>query len=185
MSSDPFRLQRFVQAQAGHDPRGDSYAEALAEMRRGSKQRHWMWYVFPIPYKPQSSPISKQFAIRSLAEARAYLLHPVLGTRLAEITAVVYDQLCLRGGNVAHLMNQALQRRTAQRYAHDELVDVRKLLKCMVLFGHEARTLPAQEHAWLADFVIQTHAIHQHILAQGYASDISVRAQIATWERER
>ena len=82
-------------------------------------------------------------------------------------------------------MNQRLQRRKMPRYAHDELVDVRKLLKCMVLFGHEARTLPAQEHAWLADFVIQTHAIHQHILAQGYASDISVRAQIATWERER
>ena len=91
MSSNPFHLQRFVQAPAGHVDGGDSYAEALAEMRRGSKQSHWMWYVFPIPYKPQSSPRSKQFAIRSLAEARAYLLHPVLGTRLAEITAVVYD----------------------------------------------------------------------------------------------
>ena len=149
-------------------------------MRRGGKRGHWMWYVFPIPYKRQSSPLSQQFAIRSLAESRVYLLHPVLGARLVEITAVVYDQLCVRGGHVAHLMNQRLQRRKMPRYAHDEIVDVRKLLKCMVLFGHEARKLPAQERTWLADVVTQASAVHQDILDQRCASDTRVLAQIAT-----
>jgi uncharacterized protein (DUF1810 family) len=71
-------LQRFVQAQAG------VYPVALAEIRAGRKRSHWMWFVFPQLAGLGSSPTAQTYAIRSLAEARAYLAHPVLGPRLVE-----------------------------------------------------------------------------------------------------
>jgi uncharacterized protein (DUF1810 family) len=80
MSEDPFNLRRFVEAQ------DDSaiYARALAELRDGRKQGHWIWFVFPQIAGLGSSPISQAYAIRSLDEARAYLAHPTLGPRLRE-----------------------------------------------------------------------------------------------------
>jgi uncharacterized protein (DUF1810 family) len=75
---DPHDLGRFVEAQ-----RGD-YARALAEIRSGRKQSHWMWYVFPQLAGLGRSTTAQQFAIRSAAEAAAYLRHPDLGPRLAE-----------------------------------------------------------------------------------------------------
>jgi uncharacterized protein (DUF1810 family) len=77
-SRDTFDLDRFVSAQE------DVYESALAEIRAGRKRTHWMWFVFPQLLGLGSSPISRQFAIRSAAEARAYLAHPVLGPRLLE-----------------------------------------------------------------------------------------------------
>jgi uncharacterized protein (DUF1810 family) len=77
-SRDTFDLSRFVTAQE------DVYESALAEIRGGSKRTHWMWFVFPQLRGLGSSPISRQFAIRSAAEARAYLAHPILGARLLE-----------------------------------------------------------------------------------------------------
>jgi len=76
--SDPYDLARFVEAQA-HD-----YATALAELASGRKRSHWMWYVFPQYHGLGSSPTAAHYAIRSLAEAEAYLRHPVLGPRLVE-----------------------------------------------------------------------------------------------------
>jgi uncharacterized protein (DUF1810 family) len=73
---DPFDLDRFVQAQARN------YDQALAELRRGRKESHWMWYVFPQLAGLGSSPTSRRFAIHSRPEAIAYLAHPVLGPRL-------------------------------------------------------------------------------------------------------
>ena len=73
---DPFDLQRFVAAQAVN------YDDALAELRAGRKRTHWMWYVFPQVAGLGESAMSRRFAIRSAAEARAYLAHPVLGPRL-------------------------------------------------------------------------------------------------------
>lgn len=81
--SDPFGLERFVQAQA------DTYDGAMAELRAGCKRSHWMWFVFPQIAGLGSSPTSRRFAIRGLAEAQAYLQHPLLGARLAECTAAV------------------------------------------------------------------------------------------------
>ncbi len=78
MSPDPFDLQRFLAAQEG------VYPAALAELRGGRKRTHWMWFVFPQFEGLGSSPTARQFAIKSLDEARAYLDHPVLGARLAE-----------------------------------------------------------------------------------------------------
>lgn len=73
-------LQRFLDAQA------TDYAQALAEIQAGRKRSHWMWYIFPQIQGLGFSSISKHYAIRDLAEARAYLRHPVLGPRLVEIS---------------------------------------------------------------------------------------------------
>ncbi|WP_232475821.1 DUF1810 domain-containing protein [Flavisphingomonas formosensis] len=78
-SADGDGLVRFVAAQDG------SYARALEEIRAGRKQSHWMWYVFPQIAGLGSSPMAQRYAIRDLAEARAYLAHPLLGGRLIEI----------------------------------------------------------------------------------------------------
>ena len=75
---DPHDLDRFVAAQQG------DYARALAEIRSGHKRSHWMWYVFPQLAGLGRSTTAQHFAIRSAAEATAYLRHPVLGPRLAE-----------------------------------------------------------------------------------------------------
>ncbi len=69
-------LSRFVQAQAGF------YATALAELQRGRKTSHWMWFVFPQIAGLGSSAMAQHYALADLAEARAYLADPVLGPRL-------------------------------------------------------------------------------------------------------
>ncbi len=75
---DPYDLDRFVKAQSG------PYGAALGELRAGRKRSHWMWFVFPQLSGLGSSATAELYAIRSLAEARAYLAHPVLGPRLVE-----------------------------------------------------------------------------------------------------
>jgi len=82
---DPFDLERFVTAQDA----GGTYRQALAELRQGSKRGHWMWFVFPQVAGLGQSPTSRRYAIATLAEAVAYLQHPVLGPRLLESTAAV------------------------------------------------------------------------------------------------
>ena len=77
-ASDPFDLQRFIDAQDG------VYETALAELRAGSKQSHWMWFVFPQLAGLGRSPTALFYAIASIDEARAYLEHPLLGARLRE-----------------------------------------------------------------------------------------------------
>jgi uncharacterized protein (DUF1810 family) len=83
VSTDPYRLERFVQAQ------DVVHARALEELRAGRKASHWMWFVFPQVAGLGSSPTSQRYAIGSLAEARAYLDHPVLGSRLVECARAV------------------------------------------------------------------------------------------------
>ena len=81
--SDPYDLQRFVDAQ------NPVYDKVRAELRDGSKRSHWMWFIFPQIEGLGSSPLARKYAISSLAEAAAYLQHPVLGPRLAECTKLV------------------------------------------------------------------------------------------------
>jgi uncharacterized protein (DUF1810 family) len=83
--TDPHDLARFVLAQA------EDYATALAEIRAGRKQSHWMWYIFPQFAGLGMSAMSRQYAIRSAAEARAYLAHPLLGPRLVRCCAAVLE----------------------------------------------------------------------------------------------
>ena len=75
-AADPFRLERFVAAQAG------VWQRALAELRAGRKASHWMWFVFPQLAGLGRSDMARRYAIGGLAEARAWLAHPLLGERL-------------------------------------------------------------------------------------------------------
>ena len=83
-------LDRFLDAQ-----RGD-YAAALAEVRRGRKTSHWMWYIFPQIAGLGQSSTARYYGIRDLEEAREYYAHPVLGQRLREISGVLLE---LRGSD--------------------------------------------------------------------------------------
>lgn len=83
MEPDPFNLTRFTEAQNG------VYERAVAELRRGQKTSHWMWFVFPQIAGLGLSATSQHYAINSLAEAQAYLAHPVLGPRLRECASVL------------------------------------------------------------------------------------------------
>lgn len=112
--NDPYDLQRFVAAQ---DEAG-IYERALGELRAGQKRSHWMWFVFPQIAGLGRSPVSRRYAISSLAEAQAYLAHPVLGPRLTECARV----LCQLHG------------RTAQDIFGG--VDAMKLRSSMTLFAH-------------------------------------------------
>jgi uncharacterized protein (DUF1810 family) len=71
-------LERYVKAQA------PIHARALAELKRGAKQSHWMWFIFPQIAGLGHSATSHTYAIQSLDEAREYLAHPLLGARLRE-----------------------------------------------------------------------------------------------------
>jgi uncharacterized protein (DUF1810 family) len=81
--NDPFDLARFTGAQAS------DYDRALSEVRAGEKITHWMWYIFPQFAGLGRSPLAQRYAIRSRAEAKAYLAHPVLGPRLLECAAAL------------------------------------------------------------------------------------------------
>ncbi|MGY1644535.1 DUF1810 domain-containing protein [Geodermatophilus sp. SYSU D00703] len=84
--SDPFDLERFVQAQ----DRG-THEQALAELRAGAKRSHWMWFVFPQVAGLGRSATAQHYAISGLPEAQAYLDHPVLGPRLVECAQVLLE----------------------------------------------------------------------------------------------
>jgi uncharacterized protein (DUF1810 family) len=118
-AEDPFDLHRFVAAQDA----GGTYDRATAELRRGRKDSHWMWFVFPQIAGLGYSPASRTYAITGLAEARAYLAHPVLGARLTECAAILAGQ---RG-------------RTAEQIFGE--IDALKLCSSMTLF---ARAAPGQ-----------------------------------------
>ena len=109
---DPFRLSRFVEAQDG------CYERVLAELRRGRKTSHWMWFVFPQIAGLGSSATAQQYAISSAAEARAYLRHPVLGPRLLECASAVAAHHDATADDVFGA------------------VDALKLRSCMTLFRH-------------------------------------------------
>jgi len=111
---DPYDLARFVAAQ---DADG-TYHRATAELRAGSKVSHWMWFVFPQISGLGRSSVSQRYAVSSLAEARAYLAHQVLGPRLVECSAIV----------------AALDGRTAEQIFGG--IDAQKLRSSMTLFLH-------------------------------------------------
>ena len=109
--ADEFNLARFLNAQE------NSYATALNELRAGKKQSHWIWYVFPQIKGLGSSSNSEFYGLVSLAEARAYLNHPLLGQRLKEATAVL---LVRRSQNVTSILGE---------------IDALKFKSCLTLFS--------------------------------------------------
>jgi uncharacterized protein (DUF1810 family) len=104
-------LERFVQEQES------DYAAALSEIRSGRKRSHWMWYIFPQLDGLGSSSAARFYAIRDIAEAKAFLAHPVLGQRLMEITEALL----------------AVEGRTAEEIFG--YPDVLKLRSCATLFA--------------------------------------------------
>jgi len=90
-------LERYIKAQA------PVYARALAELKRGEKQSHWMWYIFPQIAGLGRSSMSQTYAIQSLEEAREYLAHPVLGARMRECCQVL---LALEGKTAHEIFRQ-------------------------------------------------------------------------------
>jgi uncharacterized protein (DUF1810 family) len=81
-------LERFVQAQDS----GGTYQRAVAELRSGRKTTHWMWFIFPQIAGLGRSATAQAYAISDLAEAQAYLAHPILGPRLIECAEIVAAQ---------------------------------------------------------------------------------------------
>ena len=104
-------LQRFLDAQTG------DYQTALAELKAGRKRSHWMWYIFPQIQGLGFSSMAQHYAITDAAEAAEYLKHPVLGSRLLEISKAL---LTLPGSNATNIMGSP-----------DDL----KLRSSMTLFG--------------------------------------------------
>ncbi|MFZ5720445.1 MAG: DUF1810 domain-containing protein [Pseudomonadota bacterium] len=113
---DPFDLQRFIEAQDA----GAAYDRALAELTAGEKRTHWMWFVLPQLAGLGSSPMARRYGITGLAEARAFLAHPVLGPRLVACAQAV----------------NAVQGRTAHQIlgSPDDL----KFRSCLTLFARAA-----------------------------------------------
>lgn len=92
--SYPFDLGRFISAQEG------IYERVLAELRRGQKRTHWIWFIFPQIDGLAHSATSKHYAIKSIEEARQYLNHPILGARLLECAEAV---LAIEGRSVSEI----------------------------------------------------------------------------------
>jgi uncharacterized protein (DUF1810 family) len=113
-ASDPHNLSRFVEAQQG------VYERALAEIKSGRKRSHWMWFIFPQFEGLGFSSTSRLYAIKSTAEARAYLEHPVLGPRLIECATAV---LGVQGKSASQIFGSP---------------DDVKLRSCATLFAHVA-----------------------------------------------
>ena len=95
-AKDSFDLARFVAAQ---DP---LYDRVIAELQRGRKIGHWMWFIFPQIEGLGSSAISRQYAISGLEEAKGYLQHPVLGPRLRECTQLA---LAIEGSPIEEIFD--------------------------------------------------------------------------------
>jgi uncharacterized protein (DUF1810 family) len=109
-------VSRFVAAQEA----GGSYERALRELRNGRKASHWMWWVFPQVTGLGRSATSQEYGVRGLAEAQAYLDHPVLGPRLRECAA---ELTALPGSDPAEVMGG---------------IDAVKLRSSMTLFARAA-----------------------------------------------
>ena len=107
-------LERFVTAQ---DSAG-TYRRAVAELRNGRKTSHWMWFVFPQIAGLGRSGMAQAYAINDLAEAQAYLAHPVLGPRLVECADIVAS---ITGLTAEHIFGG---------------IDAIKLRSSMTLFAH-------------------------------------------------
>jgi len=120
---DPFDLERFLSAQAR------DYGTALAELQAGEKQSHWMWYVFPQLRGLGRSDKAQVFGIASLEEARAFLAHPILGSRLRECVVALLN---LGGSDAEKVLGS---------------VDAQKLRSSLTLFRLACEDEPVFAHA--------------------------------------
>ena len=146
-AGDPYDLSRFVQAQEG------VYEEALSEIRSGRKQSHWMWYIFPQFDGLGFSSTSKHYAIKSIAEAKAYLSHPLLGSRLL---ACAEAALSVQGPTALEIFGSP---------------DNMKLRSCATLFASVSQ--PGSVFDQLLDKYFQSERDDKTLRLLGIASDDS------------
>ena len=142
MTSDPFDLERFVKAQE------QSYSIALDEVTHGRKRSHWVWFILPQLRGLGFSEMAHKFGISGLAEAQAYMAHPLLGPRLVEVVQ-------------AMLQHQASS-------AEDVLgsIDARKFQSCLTLFALAAPQVACFNEALQQFFSSQRCALTLKLLAQ-------------------
>lgn len=114
---DTGALGRFLEAQE------ETYENALAEIKAGHKETHWMWWIFPQYKGLGESELSKYYAIQSKAEAMAYLTHPILGRRLRDCMIALLD---LKTDDAIEVFGE---------------IDAQKLKSCMTLFGYSGSVL--------------------------------------------
>jgi uncharacterized protein (DUF1810 family) len=141
-------LLRFERAQASGD-----YENALSEMKAGRKTSHWIWYVFPQIAGLGMSRMSQTYAIRDREEAAAYLRHPLLSSRLLEITTVAAEQV-RNGVPLDELMGSP--------------VDATKLVSSLTLFGRVAGGPNASESDGNARLAKLAEEILAAAASQGY-----------------
>lgn len=144
-------LERFHQAQAG---KWSGYATALAEIRKGRKSSHWIWYVFPQLDGLGRSSTARSYALRDLEEACAYLRDSLLRTRYEAITVAVAEQLAA-GASIESLMGGS--------------TDALKLASSLTLFRAASSHLTQGEAASDFNRLAQLcGSILHRIAAQGY-----------------
>ncbi len=154
-------LARFHEAQSHADA---GYATALAEIRRGRKTSHWIWYIFPQLAGLGRSAMAEKYAVRDLAEACDYLRDPLLCARYEEITAAVSDQLA-RGVALEDLMGSR--------------IDALKLVSSLTLFRAAAQQLVDEDEKF-GSVAQRYEVLLQQAAAQGYPPCAHTSALVET-----
>jgi uncharacterized protein (DUF1810 family) len=159
-------LERFKTAQ---DRKDAGFDAALAELRSGVKQGHWIWYVFPQVAGLGRSWASQNYAIADVAEAIAYLQDPDLRLRLLTITRVVADRIRGREGvSLDTLMSGE--------------IDVLKLVSSLTLFGAVSSRLSESEHVTeYADLARAAADVLTVAASQGYPRCPYTLARLKAW----
>ena len=142
-------LERFHEAQAEHSA---GYDTALAETRAGGKRSHWIWYIFPQIEGLGRSSMARDYAIRDLDEACAYLRDPILRARYEEIVAAVSEQL-VRGIRLEDLMGSR--------------IDALKLVSSLTLFRAAAEQLARGDPVY-APLAERLSVLLEQTIGQGY-----------------
>jgi uncharacterized protein (DUF1810 family) len=148
--SDPFNLQRFIDAQQA------VFSRVCAELAAGRKESHWMWFVFPQLAGLGSSSTARHYAIGSLEEACAYLAHPILGPRLRQCTGLV---------------NRIEGRPIEKIFGYPDYL---KFRSCMTLFaragdeaGNAGRARPVVEASGVGDSRVFEEALSRYFAGEG------------------
>jgi uncharacterized protein (DUF1810 family) len=153
-------LERFHKAQASSSA---GYDTALAEIRRGRKSSHWIWYIFPQIEGLGRSSTARAYAIRDLAEAGEYLRDPLLRARYEEIAGAVDDQLAC---------GRALEELMGGR------TDALKLASSLTLFRAAAQRLAGEEPTFNS-LEQRCDSILERTNAQGYPACAQTLARVA------
>ena len=153
-------LQRFHEAQAS---RAAGHDTALAEIRRGRKTSHWIWYIFPQLDGLGRSSTARAYALRDLTEARAYLRDRLLRARYEEIAGAVSDQLA-RGLSLQDLMGSS--------------TDALKLASSLTLFRTAARSLTSKDPTF-EPLAQRCNSLLEQIATQGYPPCAQTFAQVS------